>query len=65
VTRSKTGAEYLDEVRRRSRQTPPLAVQFRRSLEIFELGWYSSHPVNREMVDSYREGLEQIRGYAQ
>jgi hypothetical protein len=64
VTRSKTGAEYLAEVRRRSRQTPPLAVQFRESVEIFELGWYSSHPVNREMLDTYREGLEEIRGYA-
>ncbi len=64
ITRSKTGAEYLDEVRRRSRQTPPLAVRFRESVEIFELGWYSSHPVNREMVESYRQSLEQIRGYA-
>ena len=63
VTRSKTGMDYLDEVRRRARQSPALAERFGDNVWLFELGWYSLHPVNAEMVDSYRQGLEQIRAY--
>ena len=63
VTRSKTGMDYLDEVRCRARQSPALAERFGDNVWLFELGWYSLHPVNAEMVDSYRQGLEQIRAY--
>lgn len=61
VTRSKTGMDYLDEVRRRSRQKLSLPEQFRQNVGLFELGWYSLHPVSAEMVQTYRHGLEQIR----
>ena len=39
-------------------------VKFRDNVGLFELGWYSLHPVSGEMVESYRRGLEQIRTYA-
>jgi hypothetical protein len=64
VTRSKTGMDYLDEVRRRSRQKPNLFEQFRQNIGLFELGWYSLHPVSADMVHTYRHGLEQIRSHA-
>jgi hypothetical protein len=64
VTRWKTGMEYFDEVRRRSRQAPALAARFRQNLGLFELGWYSQHPVELAMIDAYRQGLEEIRGHA-
>jgi hypothetical protein len=56
--------EYFEEVRRRSRQTPALAVRFRENLGLFELGWYSQHPVGLAMIDAYRRGLEEIRLHA-
>ena len=60
----KTGMEYLDELRRRSRQNPDLAARFRENLGLFEFGWYSRHAVEPGIVDSYRIGLEEIRQHA-
>ena len=64
VKRSKTGMEYLDELRRRARQKPTLAATFAGNVRLFELAWYSSHPVNHGMVESYRQALEEIRTHA-
>ncbi len=64
VRGSKTGSEYVEEVRRRTRQQPAIAAAFNDNVRLFELGWYSSHPVSAEMVNAYRTKLEEIRSHA-
>lgn len=65
ISRTKTGADYLDEVRRRSRQhTPALSERFQQNVGLFEHGWYSHHPVELGMIEDYRQGLQAIRSYA-
>ncbi len=64
VQRSKTGIDYLDEVRRRTRQQPAIADKFAGNVRLFELGWYSSHPVTAGMVEAHRKATEEIRAHA-
>jgi hypothetical protein len=63
IARWKTGMEYFDEVRRRSRHVEPLARRFRENVGLFEIGWYSRREVDLPMVEAYRRGLEEIRSH--
>lgn len=64
VQRWKTGMEYAGEVRRRARSSPALGGAFQRNTRIFEAGWYGRHEVNREVLDEFARGLEEVRQHA-
>jgi hypothetical protein len=64
IQRWKSGLEYHAEIRRRARQAPQLGEAFARNLRLFDLGWYSFHPVEPPMLDDYRHRLKEIRAYA-
>ncbi|MFN7922045.1 MAG: hypothetical protein U0Q16_18220 [Bryobacteraceae bacterium] len=64
IQRWKSGLEYHDELRRRSRHVPALGESFSSNLRLFELGWYSLHPVEPPMLDEFRRRLGEIRTQA-
>ncbi len=65
IQRWKSGLDYRREVDRRGRASPGLAPVFARNLGTFEQGWYGRHPVDREMVAEFAQGLKQMRSQVQ
>jgi hypothetical protein len=64
LERWKSGLEYLQELRRRSRGLPELGNAFAGGLRLFEFGWYGHRPVDAATIDRYRQLLGEIRGHA-
>ena len=64
IQRSKSGVDYGRELARRSRATPAVAAAFTRAVLIFESGWYGRHSVDREMLDRFTAGFEEVRRHA-
>lgn len=64
VARWKSGMDYVSEARRRSADNRGLVAPFQDNVRLFELGWYSRHPVEPAMLDAYRERIEEIRTHA-
>ncbi len=69
IQRSKTGLDYRRELERRARATtgvrPEVAAVFQTNNTLFERGWYGRHAVERNDVDSFTSGLDEIRRHAQ
>ena len=65
----KTGLDYRRELERRARSipsvSPELAPVFARIVAMFERGWYGRHAVDRDAVDAFMGGLQEMRRYAQ
>lgn len=61
IRRWKSGLDYRREVERRARMKPELAPAFSANVDLFERGWYGPRTVDREMVESFVAGLNQIR----
>jgi hypothetical protein len=61
LRRWKSGLDYRCELERRSRAHPGLALVFTNNVALFERGWYGRHPVDREMVDDFAAGLNEMK----
>ena len=61
IQRWKSGLDYRRELERRARSNPQVAPAFAVNLGAFERGWYGRHPVDRGMVESFAERLNEIR----
>jgi hypothetical protein len=65
IRKSKTGLEYGRELERRARASssvlPEVAPIFRANNELFERGWYGQHVVDREQVEAFAAGLDEVR----
>ena len=64
IQRWKSGVDYSREVARRARGTPEVAPAFARTVLIFESGWYGRHTVDREMLERFTAGFEEVRRHA-
>ena len=62
VTRSKSNATYLAEIRRFQHQLPSLAEHFRVVVVNFDRVWYGYHTVDRESLHNYERFVGEIRG---
>ena len=60
IARNKSNRDYLQELRRRTRDRPELPGVFGRSVGSFERVWYGSHPVDDHLLDSFQADREQV-----
>ena len=58
---SKTTADYLRELRRRTAGHAFDETPFRQTARLFEAGWYGDHPVTEEALDAMRGNVEGYR----
>ncbi len=61
IRRWKSGLDYRRELERRTRARPEISPVFSRNVALFERGWYGSHGVDRQMVEAFAEGLNEVR----
>ena len=61
LQKSKTNADYLRELRRRTIGHLFDDQPFRRAAHLFEAGWYGDHPVTAETLDAIRSDVEAYR----
>ena len=66
IQRWKSGRDYRRELERRARALPEtnLNPTFARNVFLFERGWYGRETVEREDVEAFAAGWEEIRRYA-
>ena len=62
IARHKSNRDYLQELRRRTRDRPELPGAFGRSVGHFERVWYGSHPVDDGLLDAFQADREQALG---
>ena len=62
IARHKSNRDYLQELRRRTRDRPELPGAFGRSVSHFERVWYGSHPVDDGLLDAFQADREQALG---
>ena len=60
IARHKSNRDYLQELRRRTRDRPEVPGVFGRSVGSFERVWYGSHPVDDHLLDSFQADREQV-----
>ena len=65
VQRWKSGMDYSSELARRSRSVPEVSAAFRGNLRIFEAGWYGRHEVDRDALQTFSRGLDEMRSHAE
>jgi hypothetical protein len=61
IRRWKSGLDYRREFDRRARATPKAGVVFARGVAVFDRGWYGSHPVDRQMVETFASDLRELK----
>ena len=64
IERWKSGLDYSRELGRRTRATPEVAPAFSKAVLVFECGWYGRHAVDRETLDQFTAGFEEVRRHA-
>ena len=64
IQRWKSGLDYSRELARRTRATPEVAPAFAKAVLVFECGWYGRHTVDRETLDQFAAGFEEVKRYA-
>ena len=64
IQRWKSCLDYTRELARRTRATPEVAPAFARTVLVFECGWYGRHAVDRETLDQFAAGFEEVRRHA-
>jgi hypothetical protein len=65
VQRWKSGMDYSAELARRARSMPRVSQAFRENLRIFEAGWYGRHVVDRDALEAFSRGLDEMRSHAE
>lgn len=61
IQRWKSGLDYSRELARRTRATPEVAPAFAKTVLVFECGWYGRHTVDRDTLDRFSAGFEEVR----
>jgi hypothetical protein len=61
IQRWKSGLDYSRELARRTRSTPEVAPAFANAVRVFESGWYGRHTVDRETLEQFTAGFEEVR----
>jgi len=61
IARWKSGLDYSRELGRRTRATPAVAPAFAKTVRVFECGWYGKHEVDRNTLDEFSAGFEEVR----
>jgi hypothetical protein len=68
IARYKTGLDYQSELERRARAGTGVSLDvvpvFQANNALFERGWYGCHVVDREQVQAFASGLDEMRRFA-
>jgi hypothetical protein len=68
IARYKTGLDYKSELERRARAGTGVSLDvvpvFQANNAMFERGWYGCHVVDREQVQAFASGLDEMRRFA-
>ena len=62
IARHKSNRDYLQELRRRTRDRPELPGAFGRSVGDFERVWYGAHPVDDGLLAAFQAEREKVLG---